>query len=156
VFSHNDVYSATGTAWTAVCDHTSNPGNISADPLFLSGSNNDFHLSQGSPAIDSGDNSAASLPTADYDNNPRISDGNGDSVATVDLGAFEVTVTSSATVAPGQLSFPAQGIGSTSAAQIITLTSSGSTPFQITSIQIGGDFAQTTTCPVLASPGTSA
>jgi len=156
VFSHNDVYSATGTAWTAICDHASNPGNISADPLFLSASNNDFHLSQGSPAIDSGDNSAASLPAADYDNNPRISDGNGDSVATVDLGAFEVTVSSSAAVAPGQLSFPVQGIGSTSAAQVITLTSSGSTPFQITSIQISGDFAQTTACPVLASPGTSA
>ena len=155
VFSHNDVYSAAGTAWTAACDYTSNPGNISADPLFLSAPDNEFHLSLSSPAIDAGDNGAANLPAKDYDNNPRISDGNSDSVAAVDLGAFELTATSSAALAPSQLSFASQALGSSSSPQTVTLTSTGSTPFQITSIQITGDFSQSSTCPVLAAPGNS-
>jgi len=155
VFSYNDVYSATGTAWTATCDHSSNPGNISADPLFLSAPNNDFHLSLGSPAVDAGNNGASNLPATDYDNNPRISDGNNDGVSVVDLGAFEITATSSGTLAPSQLSFAQQAVGSTSSPQSATLTSAGSTPFQITSIQITGDFAQTSTCPLLTAPGNS-
>ena len=48
----------------------------------------DLHLGSGSPAIDTGTNSAISLPT-DLDGNPRIVDGDGDGHATVDMGAYE-------------------------------------------------------------------
>ena len=155
VFSYNDSYSAGGGAWSGPCDTSSNPGNISADPLFLSAANNDFHLALGSPAIDAGNNSAAGLPSTDYDNNPRIADGNGDGVSVVDLGAYEVVATSSANLDTSTLTFDFQPIGTTSAAQVVTLTSTGSTSFQITSIQVTGDFAESSTCPVLGAPGDS-
>jgi hypothetical protein len=155
VFSYNDSYSAAGGAWSGPCDTSSNPGNVSADPLFLSAPNNDFHLALGSPAIDAGNNTAAGLPSTDYDNNPRIADGNGDGVSVVDLGACEVVSTSSANLDSSTLSFGSQAIGTTSAALAVTLTSTGATPFQITSVQITGDFAESSTCPVLGAPGDS-
>jgi hypothetical protein len=155
VFSYNDSYSATGAAWSGPCDSTSNPGNISADPLFLSAPNNDFHLSLGSPAIDAGNNAAPDLPSKDYDNNPRIADGDGDGDSIVDLGGYEVVGTGSANLNPSQLSFNPQMVGAASAARAVTLSSTGSAPFQITSIQITGDFTQNSTCPVLGAPGDS-
>jgi hypothetical protein len=155
VFSYNDSYSAGGGAWSGPCDTSSNPGNISADPLFLSAPNNDFHLALGSPAIDAGNNTAAGLPSTDYDNNPRIADGNGDGVSVVDLGAYEVVSSSSANLDTSTLSFDFQPIGTTSAAQAVTLTSTGTTSFQITSIRITGDFTESSTCPVLGAPGDS-
>jgi hypothetical protein len=156
-FSHNNAYSigSNSSGFLGFCAAGSS-GNFSADPQFLNASNNDFHVSSASPVVDAGDNSASGLPTTDFDNNPRIAGGNGDSTAVIDLGAFEVTPTSTASLAPNPLTFPTQGVGSTSAPQVITLTSSGSTPFQITSVQISGDFAQTSNCPLLASPGTIA
>ena len=153
VFSHNDVYSPTGTGYSGPCDTTSNPGNVSADPLFLSASNNDYHLAVSSPAVDAGDNSAPNLPATDFDGNPRIADGNGDGTSVVDLGAFEVTPTSAASPNPNTLTFGRESVGSTSAAQTVTLVSTGSTAFQISSVQAAGDFAQTSNCPVLAFPG---
>jgi predicted outer membrane repeat protein len=78
-------------------------GNLDADPEFVrdpdpgpdgdwDGVDDDYgdlHLSSGSPAIDSGTNSAISLPT-DLDGDPRIVDGDGDGTATVDMGAYEL------------------------------------------------------------------
>ncbi len=55
-------------------------GNISSDPMFLSAQ--DLHLRPGSPCIDGGLNSCATLPT-DLDGNPRIQNG------VVDMGAYE-------------------------------------------------------------------
>jgi predicted outer membrane repeat protein len=49
----------------------------------------DLHLGAGSPAVDSGTNSAISLPT-DLDGDPRIVDGDLDGTATVDMGAYEL------------------------------------------------------------------
>jgi len=77
-------------------------GNLDADPDFVrdpdpgpdgswDGVDDDYgdlHLGAGSPADDSGTNSAISLPT-DLDGNPRVIDGDGDGTATVDMGAYE-------------------------------------------------------------------
>jgi predicted outer membrane repeat protein len=77
-------------------------GNLDADPEFVrhpdpgpdgnwDGVEDDYgdlHLQAGSPAIDTGTNSAISLPT-DLDGNPRIVDGDMDGTATVDMGAYE-------------------------------------------------------------------
>jgi hypothetical protein len=60
--------------------------NILIDPLF-GDTLNDFHLKEGSPCIDAGDNSVA--PDSDLDGNTRIVDGNEDDSAVVDLGAYE-------------------------------------------------------------------
>ncbi len=61
--------------------------NITNEPLFVSLSYNDFRLQPNSPCIDAGMN----LPGLDTDMRgmPRVMDGNGDSVARVDLGAYE-------------------------------------------------------------------
>ena len=147
-FSHNDAYSvgSSSSGFFGFCVAGSS-GNFSADPLFLSASSNDFHLFSASPAVDAGDNSASGLPAADFDSNPRLSDGNGDSTAVIDLGAFELTPTSAAALAPNQLTFAALPVGSSSSAQTATFTARGATASQITSVQITGDFAQTSTCP---------
>src|SRR6266851_2976315 len=153
-FSYNDVYS-TGLTQAGNCDFTTHPGNISSDPLFMSAANGDFHLMLGSAAIDAGDNSAPSLPTTDFDGNPRIVDGNNDGVATIDLGAYEVGNSSAAAIAPNSLSFSPQVIGTTSIPQSSILSSIGTTPFQITSVQTTSGYAQTNTCPVLGAPGSA-
>lgn len=63
-------------------------GNISENPLFFAPDNNDFRLLASSPCIDAGNNDGATDPT-DYAGTPRISDGDGDGTATVDMGAYE-------------------------------------------------------------------
>ena len=50
----------------------------------------DFHLQAASPAIDAGTNTGVSQ--FDLDGQPRTQDGNGDSVAVTDLGAYEFVV----------------------------------------------------------------
>lgn len=61
---------------------------ISKAPIFVDTYNGDYRLMEYSPCIDAGDNSAVDMQT-DMDGNPRISDGNGDGVDTVDIGAYE-------------------------------------------------------------------
>ena len=63
-------------------------GNIDEDPMFVS--TTDLHLQSTSPCIDTGSNEAVPDDvTTDLDGNPRIVDGNDDSTATVDMGAYE-------------------------------------------------------------------
>jgi hypothetical protein len=64
-------------------------GNISVDPLFYSPANSDYHLRSGSPLIDAGTN--LWMPSSDFEGLLRPSDGNGDGVAIVDMGAYEFT-----------------------------------------------------------------
>jgi hypothetical protein len=53
---------------------------------------------------------------------------------------------------PTKLIFPNEQVGSTSAAQTITISNPGVTPLAISSVATSGDFAQTDTCPL--SPST--
>jgi hypothetical protein len=55
-----------------VQDGHTGEGNINSDPLFVNASAGDFHLQPGSPCIDAGSNSAPSLPSLDYEGDPRI------------------------------------------------------------------------------------
>ena len=64
-------------------------GNINTDPMFRDAADGDLHLTSGSPCIDTGNNSAPSIPATDMDGFPRIVDGNGDGITTVDMGADE-------------------------------------------------------------------
>src|SRR5205823_3263079 len=64
---------------------------------------------------------------------------------------------SSATVTPLQLAFGNQNIGSSSAAQTVTLTNSGSTALSNLAVSLSGtnqnDFSQTNTCGTTAAAG---
>lgn len=153
VFSHNDAYSFGGAGFAGWCVANFSSGNLFSDPQLLGAANNDFHLAKSSPAVDAGDSTAAHLPSTDYDGNPRIADGNADGTAVVDMGVYEVANTSAAALNPVSLIFNPQAVGTTSPAQSVSLTSSGATPFQITSIQITSGFAQTSNCPILSLSG---
>ena len=79
-------------------------GNINADPRFvdpdgpdnISGNqDDDFHLKPNSPCIDSGDNSASTLPATDFEgddrriDNPWVTDTGNGARPIVDMGADE-------------------------------------------------------------------
>ena len=88
VVTFNDVFAPSGTAFGGVCAGAQGSnGNISADPLFASQAAGDYHLLQGSPAIDAG--TANQAPLTDFDGTARPLDGNGDGTAAFDMGAYE-------------------------------------------------------------------
>ncbi len=60
---------------------------VIGDARFMNASGNNLHLGADSPAIDAG--AASGAPVVDFDGLPRPLDGDGDSLALVDLGAFE-------------------------------------------------------------------
>ena len=68
------------------------------DPKFVNPSSGDFHLQSGSPCIDTGNNSAPSIPSTDFENDQRIIDGDLDGTATVDIGVDEYTLPPSSVV----------------------------------------------------------
>src|SRR4030095_9351387 len=70
-------------------NRTGTEGNISADPLFANPAEGDYHLQQGSPSIDVGDNLTPNLPDKDLDGQPRILDGDGNGTEIVDMGVDE-------------------------------------------------------------------
>ncbi|MHC4944807.1 MAG: right-handed parallel beta-helix repeat-containing protein, partial [Planctomycetota bacterium] len=70
----------------------SGTGNIDADPLLLAPDDGDYHISVHSPCIDAGKNDAPGMPDTDFDGEARVSDGDGDEQADVDIGCDEVVV----------------------------------------------------------------
>lgn len=79
-------------------------GNVSVDPQFLNQAGGDLRLASTSPLIDAGDPGFV-LSGADPAGNPRLLDGDLDTVRVVDMGAFEfdhVTLGVSGTFASGQ------------------------------------------------------
>jgi len=86
VWENNLVFGNT-TDYMGTAPRTGTNGNISADPWFVNGAGGNYRLQPGSPAIDAG--KAVGAPGVDFDGTPRPLDGNGDSAAVVDIGAFE-------------------------------------------------------------------
>jgi hypothetical protein len=82
---HNNDYDKSALGFGILdTSHFSQVNNLSnRDPLFVNASGGDFHLRDGSPVINRGNNSAPSVPTTDLDGNDRIVGSN------VDMGAYE-------------------------------------------------------------------
>lgn len=92
IFRYNDVVSLKGAAYEGSCGNpTGVEGNISSYPLFLCPQTGNYHLSAESSAIDAGDGSVTGVPASDLSGGPRLTDGNGDGTAGIDLGAFELS-----------------------------------------------------------------
>jgi len=88
---NNDVWNNTSADYHSLSGGTAGPGpgDISSDPLFDPALPGLYRLSAGSPCIDTGDSSVPGLPATDIHGDTRIIDGDGDSVAVVDMGADE-------------------------------------------------------------------
>jgi hypothetical protein len=86
-------------------------GSINSNPKFKNAAGDDFHLSSGSPAIDSGNNSAVPVSvTTDLDGNPRIVS------SSVDMGPYEYQVSEDTTPPDTSiLTYPPSLTNSTSA-----------------------------------------
>ena len=83
----NDLYSTNLVRYSCAPELATGTGNLLGVPDFVDRVNRDYQLAAGSICRDSGANLATI--TLDRDGNPRPLDGDGDSVAVHDLGAFE-------------------------------------------------------------------
>ncbi len=87
---NNIAYSPSGSAYGGACsDQNGINGNITADPLLSGPSAGYFGLRPGSPAIDAGNGGTVPPPATDFGGSTRVLDGNGDSTAIIDIGAYE-------------------------------------------------------------------
>ncbi|HVG92415.1 MAG TPA: choice-of-anchor D domain-containing protein, partial [Alphaproteobacteria bacterium] len=140
-FTNNNVFSDGGGAFNTTCGTpTGSNGNVSSDPLFVDPAVDDFHLQPQSPAVDTGTNGPPAAPATDLAGDPRIVN------TTIDMGVFEFQGSTTATYSASSLIYPKQLIGTTSTAQEVTITNTGSLALHITPFVVSGDFSETDTC----------
>ncbi len=90
ILRHNNVFSATGTPYSALCGSpTGTDGNISQDPRLVVPVGGDLRLRGDSPSIDAGEGGIRDLPPEDFEGDPRFLDGDGDGMVTIDQGVDE-------------------------------------------------------------------
>lgn len=89
---HNNVFGnrefSQDTNYGGIADQTGLNGNISLDPLFADRFGDGFQVDPTSPVIDAGENLPRVEPI-DLEGGVRVTDGDGDGIATVDMGAVE-------------------------------------------------------------------
>ncbi len=68
---------------------TGSDNNFYENPVFVDSSSGDYRLQSTSPAIDTGDPTASGVGAEDLDHDVRVVDGDADSIAVTDLGAWE-------------------------------------------------------------------
>ena len=88
-FQYDDIQGCggSGPGWDSVLG-VDGGGNIDENPNFADPNTMNYHLRLGSPCIDAGDNSVVT-ESKDLDGRIRIFDGDCDSMAIVDMGAYE-------------------------------------------------------------------
>ncbi len=135
--------------------------NFYKDPLFVDPTAGDYRLQAGSPGVDSGDPVGASIGAQDLDGHLRLSDGDGNSIAVVDRGAWEFgalaaqeinVAANSVSILDGDVvpapwdgtDFGAAELGATPVEQVFSIENSGALP-----LTLGGN-------PVVSISGTHA
>ena len=120
--------------------------NLTEDPLFVSVSTKNWHLTSSSRAI--GFSNSSYVQAADKDGVTRG--------PSYDAGAYQFV---SVALSPNSLTFATQSVGTTSAPQTVNLSNNAKTTLSITSISITGtntaDFAQSNTCGASVAAGGS-
>ena len=140
-FRNNIVFGAGVPGYSASCgNQTGIDGNLAVDPLFVAGDVGNYHLRPGSPAINAGDGSVSAIPPRDFDSNPRVVDGQ------IDIGAYEFNGLTSISLSALSLVFTDTLAGTSSPAQEVVVTNTGGVVLQVSSIQVSGDFAVSSTC----------
>ncbi len=92
VANYNDILNSSGLESGGWCTTPAGGiGNISANPQFSNVAQNNYQPVAGSPVIDAGFNAAPGLQSQDINGNPRIQNATGMAVATVDMGAYELS-----------------------------------------------------------------
>ena len=87
---NNIAFSPSGPSYGGLCyEEDGINGNLSADPKLYSSAPGYYYLTPGSPVIDAGDSTAATLPQNDLYGHVRLVDGDNDGEARVDIGAAE-------------------------------------------------------------------
>jgi 6-phosphogluconolactonase (cycloisomerase 2 family) len=163
-FPPDTVVGATSPAQTLTVTNTG-PATVRFSAITLGGANaGDFQIvTNRCTTPTSGALSANTSCTIDFTFNPQTagartatlsvaSDGAG-SPQTVTLNGNGIATVKTLTLTPSTLSFPGTAVGTTSASQVITVTSTGTSPVNISSVALAGgnpgDFTITnTTCSV--------
>jgi Right handed beta helix region/Abnormal spindle-like microcephaly-assoc'd, ASPM-SPD-2-Hydin len=142
------AFAGEGTGFDGSCANAAGTnGNITAEPMFSKTNG----LLEGSPAIDTADNSVPDLPTTDLAGNPRIINGKGGPTRIVDMGAYEFAPVD---FSPKNWNFGARVVGS-STSKTFKLTNNKNKILNISSFSAptgysvsgcGGSVAALTTC----------
>ena len=132
-------------------------GNLTTTGETITFSNNGVSIGTGTLASGVATLNITSLPAG---NNILTATYAGDSsFGSATSTAVSVVVTPPATpavtVSPASLTFALETVGTTAAAQAVTLTNSGQVALTLTSIAASGDFAQTNNCGTSVAPGAS-
>jgi hypothetical protein len=127
--------------------NTGNPGFISVLPGFGDGTfGNEITLTTGS--LPSG------ILAADFNKDGSLDLATANGSTAGDIGSASVLLNDPIIgLFPGSLTFPPQSVGTTRAAQVVTVSNPGATPLKITSITTTGDFAETNDCPKTVAIG---
>jgi parallel beta-helix repeat protein len=72
---------------------------------------------------------------------------------TVPLSGTGVVLTPGVVINPPSIVFPSQNVGTSSAAQSVSVTNTGTGPLHISSVTTSGDFSNTASCPATINPG---
>jgi hypothetical protein len=138
--SNGALYTSANTSMTALGNYSITAGSPARNAILASG-------------LGSSPTEFANAPTLDFFGTNRKGDGN------VDIGAVEFstgTVGAAASVSPTSLDFGNVAVGSTSAAQVVTLTNNGTTGFAVSITPPAAPFAQSaTTCAANLGSGAS-
>jgi hypothetical protein len=157
VLISNNAFSSGAAGYGETCASAPGTnGNVSVDPQFAAATAGNYRLQTTSPLIDAGTNEPA-LPALDLDGNQRVSSGSAATCnSTVDLGAYELILSStpSATLAPASLDFGLQPVGSTSPSQSFTIQATQGC-VAVSGITVTGDFIQSNNCPAVLGTGAS-